>query len=397
VNAAKTPATVISTGMRTPMKNESWPSRFSWLDALLVAVPIGCLLWYFEAPPVYTFILSAIAIIPLAGLVGRATEELADALGEGIGGLLNATFGNAAELIIGLVMLRQGPAMYSLIKASLTGSIVGNILLVLGMAMVAGGFRRERQVFNRTAVSIGATMLALATIGLIMPAIYFRLLGAARINGPGQMRINHLSDEIAVVLAGVYLLSLLFTLRTHRFLFTRTSETTESKGEKKLPARSRLITALVLLIATVGIAGMSEILVDAVRPAAAAMKMNSVFIGVIVIAVIGNAAEHSTAIMMAAKDKMDLAMHIAVGSSIQVALFIAPVLVFASMLLGNKPSLDLHFSMIETVAVIVAVTVLAMVSRDGECNWMEGVLLLAVYLILALAMYNLPEPTSVMP
>ncbi|MBM4069442.1 MAG: calcium/proton exchanger [Planctomycetes bacterium] len=351
------------------------------LYLLLAAVPAAVILELLHASGLWVFIVSALAIIPLAGLMGRATESLAASMGPGVGGLLNATFGNAAELIIALLALWKGET--ELVKASITGSIIGNILLVLGLAILVGGLRYPRQTFNVTAASMGATLLALATIGLIVPTLYFYASYASLPDELERLNIEHLSEEIAGVLALMYVLSLIFTLKTHRHLF--------GPGDPHVAAEpewSRARAFLVLLAATAGVALMSEILVGSVRPAAEALGMNRVFIGVIVVAIIGNAAEHSTAVLVARKNQMDLAVHIAVGSSIQVALFVAPVLVLAGFLMGNH--IDLHFSLMEVVAVAIAVAVVSLVSQDGETHWLEGALLLAVYFILALAFYHLP-------
>jgi Ca2+:H+ antiporter len=335
------------------------------------------------------FVVACVAIIPLAGLMGRATESLAATLGAGVGGLLNATFGNAAELIIALVALsraRQRPEMFDLVKASLTGSIIGNLLLVLGAAITVGGVRYPRQMFNRTSASMGATLLALACVGLVLPAIYYEL---ARAYTPGgdPRTLETLSEEIAAILAVTYLLSLFFSLRTHRkHLAGPEDESAEP------PEWGRAAALLVLLAATAGVAWMSELLVGSVEEAAEHLGMNAIFVGVIVVAVVGNAAEHSTAVVVALKNKMDLAFSIAVGSSLQIALFVAPVLVFASALMGHPHPLDLHFSPMEVAAVLIALVVYALVSQDGETHWMEGVMLLAVYLMLALAFYHLPLP-----
>jgi Ca2+:H+ antiporter len=358
---------------------------------LLAALPLAVGLELSHAGGLWIFFASAVAIIPLAGLMGRATESLAKALNPGIGGLLNATFGNAAELILALFALLRGPEMYPLVKASLTGSIVGNVLLVMGAAIVAGGFRHRKQQFNRTAAGMGATLLALASVGLIMPALYYYLFrDKGIVNAEGVQRIEFLSEEIAAILAVIYLLSLVFTLVTHRDLFG--SEGAEgSAGESQQPEWHWRTALLVLVTATAGVAWMSEVLVGTVEQARAALGMSEVFVGVIVVAVIGNAAEHSTAVYMAVKNEMDAAVQIAVGSGIQVALFVAPVLVFASMFMGHAHPLDLHFSLLETVAVVIAVGVLALVCSDGETHWMEGVMLLGVYLIVALAFYHFPE------
>lgn len=351
------------------------------LYLLLTAVPAAIILEVSHANGLWIFIVSAIAIIPLAGLMGRATESLASSMGPGVGGLLNATFGNAAELIIALLALSKGEA--ELVKASITGSIIGNILLVLGLAILVGGLRYPRQVFNVTAASMGATLLALATIGLIVPTLYFYASYASRPTELEQLNIEYLSEEIAVVLAIMYVLSLVFSLKTHRHLYGPGDP--DVAGE---PEWGRTKAFVILLVATIGVAVMSEFLVGSVRTAAEALGMNRVFIGVIVVAIIGNAAEHSTAVLVARKNQMDLAVHIAVGSSIQVALFVAPVLVLAGFLMGRH--IDLHFSLMEVVAVAIAVAVMSLVSQDGETHWLEGALLLAVYFILALAFYHLP-------
>jgi len=359
---------------------------------LLAAMPAAVALDWFGAGGLWVFLVSALAIIPLAGLMGRATENLAEKLGAGVGGLLNATFGNAAELIIALVALWKGPAMYPLVKASITGSIIGNILLVLGLAILLGGLKHRRQQFNRTAAGMGATLLALASIGLVMPTLYYYLFRSSAEAGTADTQnINFLSEEIAVILAVIYLLSLVFSLGTHRHLFAgHETELQAGEGHPR-PEWARNTSLVVLLLATAGVAWMSELLVGSVEHAAETLGMSRVFVGVIVVAVIGNAAEHSTAVLMALKDKMDLAFHVAVGSGIQIALFVAPVLVFAGMLMGHAQPLDLHFTLLELVAVILAVGVLALVSQDGESHWMEGVMLLGVYLIMALAFYHLPE------
>lgn len=350
---------------------------------LLLALPAAAIVNRFAPGGLAVFMLSALAIVPLAGLMGRATENLAETFGAGIGGLLNATFGNAAELIIALAALSRGPQMYDLVKATITGSIIGNILLVLGLSFVAGGLRWPVQYFNRTAASMGATLLALASIGLIMPAVHYYLVR-------DQASVESLSEEIAAILAGIYLLSLLFSLWTHRHLFAGPEHAVPKAGEHAQPEWSRSTATALLVAATAGVAWMSELLVGSVEHAAHAVGMNQVFVGVIVVAVIGNAAEHSTAVLMAMKNKIDLSVHIAVGSGIQIALFVAPALVFLSMGFGHSHPLDLHFTPLETIAVILSVLVLALVSQDGETHWMEGVMLLGVYAIIALAFYNLP-------
>ena len=360
----------------------SWLRR-NWLLLLLVFVPVALVLEYVvEAGGVTIFIASALAIIPLAGLMGRATERLAERLGEGIGGLLNATLGNAAELIIAIVALRAG--LHDLVKASITGSIIGNILLVFGASALWGGLRYPRQVFNRTAASLGSTLLVLSAVGLVIPAIFHHLAG-----GDAVALERELSLEIAIVLMATYLLSLVFTLRTHKHLYVGGAGP-EALAEAEDGAGPSTGGALVLLLAsTAGIALMSEILVGAVEAAASAFGMSEVFVGVVLVALVGNAAEHSSAILLAGKDRMDAAIAIAVGSSIQIALFVAPLLVFLSYVIGPHP-MDLLFTTLEVVAVAIAVALMSFISNDGESHWMEGVQLLAVYVILAIAFYFLP-------
>jgi len=350
----------------------------NWLLVLLVFVPVSLVMEYiFHSSGLLIFLASAAAIIPLAGLMGTATEWLAERLGEGIGGLLNATFGNAAELIIAIMALRAG--LYDLVKASITGSIIGNILLVFGASALYGGLKYRKQSFNPTAASLGATMLLLSAIGLVVPAI-FHEVGSG---DPSPERT--LSLEIAVVLMLTYVASLVFTLMTHRHLYLGAAGEAEA-GHEPPPVSKAL---LLLLVSTVGVAFMSEMLVGAVEPAAEAFHMNEIFVGVILVAIIGNAAEHSSAIIMAGRNRMDTAINIAVGSSIQIALFVAPLLVFLSYAIGPRP-MDLVFTPFEVVSVAIAVGCMAFISQDGESHWMEGVQLLAVYLILGIAFYFLP-------
>lgn len=367
------------------------------LNILLIAMIVAPVLRSMQAGPVWVFVVSGIAIIPLAGLMGRATENLAETMGAGPGGLLNATFGNAAELIIALFALWKGPHMYPLVKASITGSIIGNSLLVLGFALVVGGLAHDRQRFNATAASLGATMLSLASIGLLVPTLYYYVFHAkATLDRAEILTIESISEEIAVVLAVTYLLSLIFSLKTHRHLFAGEEAEQQGTGEGHHPEWNRTTSLLVLAISTLGVAWMSELLVGSVEAASHSLNLTDVFVGVVVVAIVGNAAEHSTAILVARKNKMDLSMNIAVGSSIQIALFAAPVLVFASMAMGHEHPLDLHFTPMEVIAVIASVVVLNQVCQDGETHWMEGVMLLAVYIILGLAFYHLPESTGEM-
>jgi Ca2+:H+ antiporter len=350
----------------------------SWLDVLLVFIPAALILELLKTDPLFVFTASAFAIIPLAGMLGRATEHLTSHVGAGIGSLLNASLGNAAELIIALAALREG--LHDVVKASLTGSILGNILLVLGVSMVAGGLKYERQKFNQTAAGMGSSLLLLAAVGLIIPAL-FHFTAADR----GVTIEREMSLEIAIVLFVMYGLSLLFSLRTHRHLYAGESHDAEDLGEQPWSFR---MSVAVLTVVTALIAVMSELLVGAIEPTAHKLGLTQVFVGVILVALVGNAAEHSTAVLMAMKNKMDLAYGIAVGSSLQIALLVAPVLVFASYLFGTP--LDLIFTPFEVAAVTISVFVVGFVAIDGESNWMEGAMLVGVYAMLAIAFYFLP-------
>jgi Ca2+:H+ antiporter len=349
------------------------------LSWFLIFVPIAVFLELTHANSIAIFSTSALAIIPLAGWMGRATEHLAEKLGQGIGGLLNATFGNAAELIIALMALRKG--LFDVVKASITGSIIGNILLVLGLSVVVGGLKYPRQVFNKTAAMLGSTMLALSAVALLMPAVFHLLVSS-------KSREQDLSLEIAIVLIITYVLSLIFTLRTHSHLYTGGIDEQEEEEAIGTHGWSMGRSIGTLLVATLLIAVMSEFLVGAVEDASRKLGLTEIFVGVILVAIIGNAAEHSTAVLVAMKNKMDLALNIAIGSSMQIALFVAPVLVFVSYAFGRP--MNLLFSPLEVVAIAVSVLVVALIAQDGESNWMEGVLLLAVYTILGLTFYVLP-------
>jgi Ca2+:H+ antiporter len=355
------------------------------LMGLLAFAPLALAAEWLHWGPVLVFSFAALAIVPLAGLMGESTERLAAKLGAGIGGLLNATFGNAAELIIALVALQHG--LHDVVKASLTGSIIGNSLLVLGLAILLGGLGRERQTFDRSAAGVGGTLLALSAIGFVVPTLFHVVLHATP-QTPSLERAKALEQglslPISLVLLVAYLLSLLFALRTHRHLYAGAPV----EAQHAAPGGTGR-NLLVLLLATAAIAWMSELLVGAVEGASHALGLTPVFVGVIVVAVVGNAAEHSTAVMMALRNQMDLAINIAVGSSTQIALLLAPLLVIASRFIGPSP-MDMHFTVFEVVAVGLAVAVVNLVALDGESNWLEGALLLAVYLILGIAFFFLP-------
>jgi Ca2+:H+ antiporter len=349
-----------------------------WL-LLFVPVAIGLELLAPERH-LLIFITSSVALLPLAGWLGRATEQLAARMGEGIGGLLNATFGNAAELIIALVALRAG--LHDVVEASIAGSIVGNMLLVLGAAMLAGGFRHREQQFNPAGARSQATMLSLAAIALILPAAFEAEAGTT------PEGLGRLSVSLSVVLLLTYVLFLTFALVTHRGLFAGSV----AFEEEKAPA-SVSRSMLVLVGATVGIAWMSEILVTAIEPTTHEFGLSKVFVGVFVVAILGNAAEHATAISAALKNRMDLSLSIAIGSSVQVALFVAPVLVLASFFVGPAP-MDLAFPAGLVLIVFLAVLITGQVASDGRSDWLKGMQLLVVYLVLALTFFFLPSATS---
>ena len=351
------------------------------LDWLLVFVPVAILIRYLHlAGETTIFLVSCVAIIPLAGVLGRATEHLAERTSETLGGLLNATFGNAAELIIGLMAIHRG--LYDVAKASITGSIIGNLLLVLGGSMLAGGMRRKAQHFNALAARSQATTLILAAIALVVPAVFHSLAGSSE-----PVREDQLGLGIACVLLAIYGLTLLFTLRTHKHLLTAASAPEAGAGHRASWSVAKSLG--VLGVATALTAWISEILVGAVEPAAHSLHMSNIFVGVIVVATVGNAAEHSSAIMAAWKNRMDLALGISIGSSLQIALLVAPLLVLASYFVGPKP-MDLLFTPAEVAAVGLSVLLTAQIAGDGESNWLEGAQLLAVYVIFGFVFYFLP-------
>ena len=365
------------------------------LDWLLIFVPISIALRLMgQQYQTALFITSCLAIVPLAGWMGRATEHLAEKMGQGIGGLLNATFGNAAELIIALMALHKG--LYGVVKASITGSIIGNVLLVLGLSFFTGGLHFKQQKFNRTAARSAATTLILAAIALMVPTVFHLTADDVSVAAGGwtPAKEQQLSLAIAVVLILTYAATLYFSLRTHKGLFTGAEDTSDEIEEAHGEHWRTRKAVVVLFIATLFVALISEFLVGAVEGARTQLGMTEVFVGVIVVAIIGNAAEHSSAVLMALKNKMDLSLGIAIGSSAQIALFVAPVLVFASYIFApmtGHPPLDLEFTIPEVVAVVVAIGLAGQVSGDGESNWLEGVQLLSVYLVLGILFFFLPD------
>jgi len=346
------------------------------VNILLIFIPLTIAFEYMHLDPLWVFIGSAAAIIPLAKWMGIATEELSFKLGEGLGGFMNATFGNATELIIAIFALQRG--LIEVVEASITGSIVSNFLFVLGIAFLYGGWGKEKQTFNGVAAGTNASLLTIAIMGLVLPAT-FSLVST----NTEFIILEEVSIAVAILLMISYILSLLFSMRTHKHLYIGGKHTDEDPEHTRNWTTNKSI--LVLLMATLAVAFMSEMLVGVIEHVAEAAHLSEFFIGVILIPLIGNAAEHLTAVTAAGKDKMDLALNIAVGSSTQIALFVAPLLVFISILIGN-PML-LVFNELEVVAVTVSVFILDNIVRDGESHWMEGVLLIVSYFIVAIVFF----------
>ncbi|MBU6388422.1 calcium/proton exchanger [Patescibacteria group bacterium] len=341
---------------------------------LLIFVPVTLVAEYSHVSSLIIFFLAALAIVPLAKYIGEATEELATYTGPALGGLLNATFGNATELLIGIFAIRAG--LVEVVKASITGSIMGNLLLVTGTAMLAGGWRRKKQEFNRTGALASSSTLLLAAIALIMPAIFLQTAPEA-----GGKIVGELSIFVSIFMLVVYVASLFFILYTHKHLYTEEVGDYEAKWSK-----TKSIS--ILLLATLVVAWMSEILVGSIEPVVAAFGWTQLFIGVIFIAIIGNAAEHTSAIVTAMKNRMDLALQISIGSATQIAMFVAPVLVLASLFF--KTQMNLVFNTFELVAIVLSILIANLVVEDGESNWLEGVQLLMAYAIMAVVFFFHP-------
>ena len=348
---------------------------------LLVAVPAA--IWVHHShpdAPLLGFVVACIAIVPLAGLLGLATEKLAARVGEAIGGFLNATLGNAAELIIALVALRAG--MLDVVKASITGSIIGNLLLVLGAAFLAGGLRHPVQTFATIGARAQVGMMALAAMAFLIPSVVAVIGG-----GKFVAQSVNFSIVVSVILLAVYLLSLVFSLGTHTHLFKGDRDAADE--EMHGVPWSMSLTIGVMAVVTLLIVWMSEILVGTVEHAAKALGLSNLFIGVVVVAVVGNAAEHSTAILVAMRNRMELAIGIAIGSSTQIALFVAPLLVLLSLVIAPAP-LSLAFSGVEVFLVLMATFVASILIVDGRSTWFTGVQLLAVYLVMAFTVFGVP-------
>ncbi len=360
----------------TPINNKLESAFVKYVKIVLVVFAVlavvGDLLGW---PPLAILILAALGVVPMASYMGQATEELAIYTGPKLGGLLNATMGNAAELIIAIVAIREG--LLTLVLASITGSILGNILLILGLSMLLGGIRHGPQRFDRTQAGVNSTMLILALIALAIPSFFnFRIADVS------QESVEYLSLSTAVIMLIVYILSLLFSFRV-----TSTQDELAEAHDHE-PNWSRRMAIGVLIAATVAIAALSEVLVGAVEPVVEEYGISEFFLGIILIPLVGNVAEHVVAVQMAIKDRMNLSLAISIGSSLQIALFVTPILVFVSLIMGNP--LQLTFDQFEIVAMIGASLIAALIALDGESNWLEGVQLLAVYAIIALAFFFLP-------
>ncbi len=350
------------------------------LFALLLFIPVSVAAHFLEWGELIVFITAGLAILPLAAWMGTATEEIAVVVGPSLGGLLNATFGNATELIIALVALNAG--LIDVVKASITGSIISNLLLVMGFSMLLGGLRYKEQTFQPIVARVNAASMNLAVIAILMPtAMNYTSQGI------NEETVQNLSIAVAVVLILVYALTLLFSMKTHSYLYdVGVAETEEEETPHAKP--NMMLWVGVLLVCTLLVAIESEMLVDSLEVATSQLGLTALFTGVILVPIVGNAAEHATAVTVAMKNKMDLSLSVAVGSSMQIALFVAPVLVITGRILGQP--MDLDFKPFELVAVVVSVLIANSISSDGKSNWLEGTLLLAAYTVLGFAFYFHP-------
>ncbi|MBD2693992.1 calcium/proton exchanger [Anabaena catenula] len=351
---------------------------------LLVFIPISLTAHFLEWGDLIVFITAGLAILPLAAWMGTATEEIAVVVGPSLGGLLNATFGNATELIIALVALNAG--LIDVVKASITGSIISNLLLVMGFSMLLGGLRYKEQTFQSVVARVNASSMNLAVIAILLPtAMNYTSVGI------NEITVQNLSLAVAVVLILVYALTLLFSMKTHAYLYdVGVAETEEEQAEPEVTHEkpNLWLWTAILLVCTLLVALESELLVDTLEVATSKLGLTALFTGVILLPIVGNAAEHATAVTVAMKNKMDLSVSVAVGSSMQIALFVAPVLVIAGRFMGQP--MDLDFNPFELVAVVVSVLIANSISSDGKSNWLEGTLLLATYTVLGFAFYFHP-------
>ncbi len=344
------------------------------LKYMLIFIPISFIAAFMNASGTIMFILACLSIIPLAGLIGESTEEISFYTGPKVGGFLNGTFGNATELIISFFALKQG--LFDVVKSSIAGAVIGNILLVIGFSMLAGGLKYKTQKFNQKVTEVSSSMLLFAVLGLCIPAIFTHTVNPDLLN----TRYEGLSLFVAVVMFIIYILSLVFSFSTHKYLYVSNEE---EEGHAKWSLKKAII---ILVLSTVIIAIESEFLVNGIEPITDALGWSEFFVGIILIPIVGNAAEHSTAVVMARKDKMDVALEIAIGSSLQIILFVAPILIFLSLLFTP---MSIVFNPFELVALIASVLIANRVSQDGESNWLEGIQLIAVYAIIGACFFIL--------
>jgi Ca2+:H+ antiporter len=354
-------------------------SKSSAIYVLLIFAPIAAALEVVHADHLVLFLVSAIALIPLAKLIGDSTEHLATHYGPTVGSLLNVTFGNAAEIIIGVVAISAG--LLDLVKASITGAIIGNILLIFGLSVIVGGFRYKEQSFSRENISFQSSMLFLAIIGLAVPTI---LASTVLSTLESQEQVQLLSDAVAFILLIVYILGIVFTFITHKHLFTPpegAKDVQESHGKHWSKKKSFLLLAASMA----GVVVVSEILVASVEATSKEFGFGELFVGAIIVGIVGNAAEHSSAILLARKGKIELSIGIAAGSGTQIALFVVPILVFAGIAIGQP--FTLVFTLLELATIFLAAIILNLIVHDGKSNWFEGVMLTAVYIIIAIAFF----------
>jgi len=347
----------------------------------LVFAPIAVGLEYIHVDHLILFVVAIIALIPLAKLIGDSTEHLATHYSATLGSLLNVTFGNAAEIIISIVAINAG--LLELVKASITGSILGNIMLIFGLSLIAGGLRQKEQVFNRENAGLQSSLIFLAIIGLAIPTILATTI-LKPMDVENQVKLQTLSDILAVVLISVYIAGIIFTFFTHKYLFVPPSNADEAL-EHDLFYLSKKRSFILLGASMLGVVAVSEILVGSVEETSKQFGFGEMFVGAIIVGIVGNAAEHSSAIMLAKKGKIDISIGIAAGSGTQIALFVVPILVMVGVVLGQPFTLE--FTLYELATLFLAAIILNLIAHDGKSNWFEGIMLTAVYLIIAIGFY----------
>ncbi len=356
------------------------------LYLLLIFAPISFFLDQFNSNPILLFIVSILSLIPLAKLIGDSTEHLASHYGSTVGSLLNVTFGNAAEIIIGIIAINAG--LIDLVKASIIGAILGNIMLIFGLSIIVGGISHKEQSFNRENAGLQSSMIFLSIIGLAIPTLLaITVFQSDSVNG--EIKIQLLSDSLAIILLCVYIAGIIFTFVTHKYLFSSTVHSNESNtlSSVNLKYWSKKKSFLILGFSMLGVVVVSEILVGSVEETGKSLGFGEMFVGAIIVGIVGNAAEHSSAILLARRGKIDLSIGIAAGSGTQIALFVVPILVFAGIALGQPFTLE--FTIYELVTLFLAAIILNSIAHDGKSNWFEGVMLTSVYIIIALGFYFL--------